>query len=198
MKQSIFYITLLMGSLLFSCGEEENTDTELIINYEDENEELYSFEAFPLTDYELDFFIYLPDETADIGAATKPVVTHATADYKWEISLGTRFNMEIIDMGEYNGVELHKEEIDDLAHVFKVEYLIDEPNLIYYKRIVNQGATNGVGVDHVTYHCLANHKVNGINYLLRSQEDGLPKPIADYMITSVKYVEEIKPGGAIQ
>jgi hypothetical protein len=198
MRKSIGFITLLMSVFLFSCGEEESTETELVINYEDENEELYSFEAFPLTDYELDFFIYLPDETADIGAATKPVVTHETADYKWEISLGTRFKMEIIDMGEYNGVELHKEEIEDLKHVFQVEYLIEEPDLIYYKRTVNQGETNGIGVDHVTYHCLANHKVNGINYLLRSHEDGLPKPIADYMITSVKYVEEIKPGGAIQ
>jgi hypothetical protein len=198
MKQSIYFIAILMGATLFSCEGEEKNETELVINYEDENEELYSFEAFPLSDYELDFFIYLPDETADIGAATKPVVTHTTADYKWEISLGPRFNMEIIDMGEYNGVELHKEEIEDLAHVFTIDYLIDEPDLIYYKRTVNQGETNGVGVDHFTYHCLANHNINGINYLLRSHEDGLPKPIADYMVTSVKYVEEIKPGGAIQ
>lgn len=198
MKQSISYIGAILFLFLTACGENQKTETELIINYEDENEELYAFEAFPLSDYELDFFIYLPDETADIGAATKPVVAHTTADYKWEISLGPRFIMEIIDMGEYNGVELHKEEIEDLGHVFQIEYLIEEPDLIYYKRTVNQGATSGVGVDHITYHCLANHVVNGVNYLLRSHEDGLPKPIADYMVTSIKYVETIKPGGAIQ
>jgi hypothetical protein len=197
MKHSTSFIGVLLVLILSACGGSHKSETELIINYEDENEELYSFEAFPLSDYELDFFIYLPDETADIGAATKPVVTHTTADYKWEISLGTRFIMEIVDMGEYNGVEMHREEIEDLGHVFQIEYLIDEPNLIYYKRIVNQGQTNGVGVDHVTYHCLANHVINGVNYLLRSHEDGLAKPIADYMVTSIKYVEEIKPG-AIQ
>lgn len=197
MKQTFYLISFSLVFGLFSCGE-KSSKSELIINYEDENEELYSFEAFPMSDYELDFYIYLPDETADIGAATKPVVTHTTADYKWSISLGSRFHMEIVDMGEYNGVELHREEIDDLSHVFAIEYLIDEPDYIYYKRTVNQGSSNGVGVDHITYHCLANHTINGINYLLRSHEDGLPKPIAYYMVTSIKYAEEIKPGGAIQ
>lgn len=192
MKYNLLIILFLISGLVFlnSCSEDEE-DKDVVHNYEEEDEELYEYEAFPLKDYELPFYIYLPDETADIGAATKPVVTHEMSGYKWQIKLGQRFILEIIDMGEMNGVDIHKEELEDLAHIFEVEYLVEDDDFIYYKRKVNQAASDGVGVDHVTYHCYANHNINGINYLVGSHEDGVPKPIAEYMVTSVKNVENI-------
>lgn len=182
--------------LFMSCNEapQENSDG-IVINYPEEKEELYEFEAFSLAPYQINALIYLPDETADIGAATMPEVNHELGGWKWELSLGQKFHMEIIDWGEENGVALHKEELKDNSHMYDIEYIENTDDFIYYKRTLkNEGAANSnknVGVKHESYHCLGNHKIEGINYLFRTTELGSPKPITEYIKVSVKNVTEI-------
>ena len=192
MKLLPYFLMIFSICFLFSCTDEDKVENNVILNYEDENEDLYDFEAFPLNNYELPFFIWLPGETADIGTATKPSISHEEADYRWEIKIGQRFVIQIIDMGEMNGIKIHKEELDDLEHIFDIEIIEQDDNFIYYKRKVKQDSKDGVGVDHITYHCYANHVFDGINYLIGSHEDGVSKPIAEYMKVSVRNVERAR------
>lgn len=185
-----------MALLFSSCGDTADETTEgVVINYPDEKEELYEFEAFSLAPYQINALIYLPDETANIGAATIPEVTHELGGWKWGLKLGQKFQMEIIDWGEENGVSLHKEELEEQSHMYDIEYIEDTEDFIYYKRTLkNEGSENSnsnVGVQHVSYHCLGNHKIEGINYLFRTVELGSPKPITEYIKVSVKNVEEV-------
>lgn len=197
MKKSISYSLVLVIEMLFmSCDHTpKETSEDVVINYPDENEELYEFEAFSLAPYQINALLYLPDETANIGAATMPEVTHELGGWKWELKLGQKFQMEIIDWGEENGVALHKEELEDQSHMYDIEYIENTDDFIYYKRTLkNEGADNSnenVGVKHESYHCLGNHKIEGINYLFRTTELGSPKPITEYIKVSVKNVEEI-------
>lgn len=197
MKSLLNYSLLLVMALLFSsCGDTADETTEgVVINYPDEKEELYELEAFSLAPYQINALIYLPDETANIGAATIPEVTHELGGWKWGLKLGQKFQMEIIDWGEENGVSLHKEELEEQSHMYDIEYIEDTEDFIYYKRTLkNEGSENSnsnVGVQHVSYHCLGNHKIEGINYLFRTVELGSPKPITEYIKVSVKNVEEV-------
>lgn len=197
MKISLSYLLLIVtGILLTACDDApEENEQGIVINYPDEKEELYEFEAFSLAPYQINALIYLPDETANIGAATVPEVEHELGGWKWELKLGQKFKMEIIDWGEENGVALHKEELEDQKHMYDIEYIEDTDDFIYYKRTLkNEGSENSnsnVGVQHVSYHCLGNHKIEGINYLFRTVELGSPKPITEYIKVSVKNVEEV-------
>ena len=182
--------------LLGSCNN-ESKEKELLVNYEDESNELFDFEAISLAPYQINALIYLPDETADIGAATEPKIIHELNDYRWDILLGQYFHMRIVDYGEGDGIAIHLEELEELSYMYDIEYIERKADFIYYKRTLkprgSDEAAETVGVEHVTYHCLANHRIGGINYIFRSNNDGLSKPIAKYMVKSIRSVEEIKP-----
>lgn len=199
MTNKFLLIPFIIGSFLFySCDDSsEPEESETVVNYSDKDQNLFDFQAFSLTPYQINALIYLPDETADIGAATDPNIEHELDDYKWDIFLGQNFHMRILDWGEDDGIAVHKEELEELSHIYDVEFIEDTPDFIYYKRTLKAKAVNdagkSVGVNHVTYHCLGNHRIDGINYVFRSNDDGIPKPIAEYMIKSIKSVEEIRP-----
>lgn len=190
------FIALFALLIIYSCGG-DGKKKELVVNYDEETDQLYDFEAISLAPYQISALIYLPDETADIGAATEPRIIHEKNDYRWDIILGQYFHLRIIDFGEDDGIAMHKEELDELSYMYEIEYIEKELDFIYYKRTLNPRGSNAgdesVGVKHVTYHCLAKHRIEGINYIFRSNNDGLSKPIAEYMVKSIKSVEEIKP-----
>ena len=47
----------------------------------------YEFQAFDMTDHGVKAYIFLPDETANIGASTKPDVRYIQDDIYWEINV---------------------------------------------------------------------------------------------------------------
>ena len=94
-----FMIFGLMGmsALLYSCGSEEvdPNDGEIVID-----DDYYEFQDFNLGDYDIPAFISLPDETANIGASTKPEIIHIEDDIKWEVNVGQNFQLMIEDYGD--------------------------------------------------------------------------------------------------
>lgn len=182
-----------LASFLFSCNdaESETESIETDLNNIDYSE----FEGKSLKDYGIPALIMLPDQTSNIGAAIEPEILHEEGDFKWEINIGPNFTMKIEDYG--NEKNMVQEEKDRLARIkfYSVEYLVDEPDLIMYKRTLNYSdkaaGSEAVGAEHITYHCYGTSEVDGITYVLRSRDEGYHKPIIETMVKTVKSLEKL-------
>lgn len=188
-----YLIALLLFLPLFmvSCGGEEGTGGETI-----EDEELYEFKGFSLKDYDLPATIMLPDETATIGASTKPEVIHADDDFKWELMVGPNFHMIIDDWGDYRDmVAAEKKRLEGL-HFYKIKYIENKPDFICYERILkvdgDKAAPKTVGLEHKSYHVYGQKIIDGVTYVFRSRDEGYEKVIIDFMAKSIKSVKPIK------
>ena len=114
LKSLIFrgFIFVGLAGMLFlaqSCGGEDvDPETEDIVVDDD----YYEFQDFNLEEYDIPGFIKLPDETANIGASTKPEVVHVEDDIRWEIKIGPNFELIIEDYGDINDlIAVEKKEL---------------------------------------------------------------------------------------
>lgn len=153
---------------------------------------LNEFLMFDLSEYEFPATIFLPDETANIGAS-KPVITHMEGDFQWLVSVGQNFKLSITDCGSgEHGVNRLKREKSEIAQIenFKIEYLIDTTDLLIYKRTLivdgDQKASSKVGWDHVSFHVFGLKKVGKYYYSFSSPEEGCEKGIAELMAKSIR------------
>lgn len=180
---------------LTNCGgDDPATDPKDIVVDDD----YYEFQDFIMTEYDIPAVISLPDETANIGASTRPEVKHEES-FKWEINAGQKFQLLIEDFGILD--ELVKEKKKDLADqkFFKIKYLIDEPDLIVYERTLvvagSKYAAPEVGIEHKSYHVYGQKTINKIIYGLSSAEEGCDKPIVELMAKSIKSFKRFKRKG---
>ena len=184
-----FFMILSLPVMLLSCGSDE-------ANNELTEEDLYNFDGLSLKPYDSPVMIMLPNQDANIGASTKPEVTHIEGDFKWEIEVGPNFHMKIDDWGsERNRIKEEKKALDE-TDFYKIKYLINEPDLIMYERILKvdgrKGVSKNVGFEHKTYHVIGQVVVDDITYLFQSREDGYEKVIIDLMVKSIKSIKPLK------
>lgn len=190
---SVFLGLLLFG--FFSCTADADNPGERIETNPDEID--YSeFEGKSLRDYGIPALIMLPDQTSNIGAAVEPEILHEDGDFKWEIIIGPNFTMQIEDYG--NEKSMVQEEKDRLSRIrfYTIEYSIDEPDLIMYKRTLSYSGKSSaeaeaVGAEHITYHCYGTKEIDGITYVLRSRDEGYHKPIIETMVKTIRSVEKL-------
>lgn len=171
-----------------ACGSDAD-DSELT------DEDLYEFQGFSLKPYEIPVMIMLPDETANIGASTKPEVLHVEGDFKWQIHVGPNFHMVIDDWGsDRKMVADEKKRLKDLDF-YSVKYIVDEPDFILYERTLKvdgkKGVSKSVGVEHKTYHVYGQKVINDITYVFQSRPEGYEKVIIDLMAKSIKSVKPL-------
>ena len=198
MKIRLLFIplaTVICLVLFSSCGENVKNDMQnndgIVLN-----DDYYEFQGFSLKVYDIPAMIMLPDETASIGASTKPEITHAADDFKWELEVGSNFHMLIDDWGDYTDmVETRKKELKDLDF-YKIKYIIDEKDFILYEQeLMPKGsakASNTVGVPHKSYHVYGEKVIDGITYVFRSLDEGSEKIIIELMAKSIKSVKPLK------
>ena len=198
MKIRLLFIplaTVICLALFSSCGENVKNDMQsnggIVLN-----DDYYEFQGFSLKKYDIPAMIMLPDETANIGASTKPEITHAEDDFKWELEVGSNFHMLIDDWGDYTDmVETRKKELKDLDF-YKIKYIIDEKDFIVYEQeLMPKGsakASNTVGVPHKSYHVYGEKVIDGITYVFRSRDEGSEKMIIELMAKSIKSVKPLK------
>ena len=195
-KINYFLLIFPLLTLLSACGgdEEDSLDQEnqeIVID-----EDYYEFQTFDMTPYDLPAFISLPDETANIGAS-KPEVKHTEDDIYWTINVGPNFQMIITDCGDIK--DLMKTEKDLLSQIqnFKLDYIVDDPDLILYKRTLivegSEKASPTVGVEHVSYHVFGTKKIGGFNYTFKSRPEGYEKGLIELMAKSIKSIKPINP-----
>lgn len=191
------YTALVFSSVLIftSCNGVSELPEEVIVVDDD----YYEFQDFNLVNFDIPAILSLPDETANIGASTRPEVIHANEDYKWEIKVGPNFELLIEDYADLTDlVAVEKKELAN-HDFFNVKYIIDEPDLILYERILIQDGSEDalptVGVEHRTYHVFGQKSADGINYALKSREEGYEKVIIEIMAKSIKSfkgIDEVK------
>ena len=198
MKIRLLFIplaTVICLALFTSCGDNVKNDMQdnggIVLN-----DDYYEFQGFSLKKYDIPAMIMLPDETANIGASTKPEITHAEDDFKWELEVGSNFHMLIDDWGDYTDmVETIKKELKDLDF-YKIKYIIDEKDFILYEQeLMPKGsskASNTVGVPHKSYHVYGEKVIDGITYVFRSRDEGSEKMIIELMAKSIKSVKPLK------
>lgn len=187
-------LILLFGLLFSSCGNDDSKiheDTDSISLDED----YYEFKGISLKESGIPALIMLPDETANIGASTKPEIIHKEGDFIWDIHVGPNYHLHIEDYGDYTDlVEYKKKELKN-QNVFKIKYLIDEKDLILYERtLIVKGSKNAsptVGVEHKSYHVYGQKIINGVTYEFRSRDEGFEKMIIELMAKSIKSFKAI-------
>ncbi len=187
------FAAIILGMLLFAAcggnGADPNSEDIVI------DDDYYEFQDFIMADYEIPGVLSLPDETANIGASTRPEVIH-NESFTWEINVGPKFQLHIEDFGILD--ELVKEKKKELADqkFFKINYLIDEPDLIVYERTLvvsgSKKASPKVGVEHKSYHVYGQKTINKIIYSLSSAEEGCDKDIVELMAKSIKSFKPFK------
>lgn len=188
-----FVLALVMTSfVMHSCGGgEEPKEEEVVVD-----EDYYEFQDLRLDKFDIPAVIKLPDETANIGASTKPEVLHVEDDINWEINVGPNFQLWIEDFGNITNLVEEEKRVLAETKFYKVKYIIDEPDLILYERKLEvkgtDKASKSVGVEHKSYHVYGQKTIGDITYSLRSRPEGYEKMIIELMAKSIKSFKGIE------
>jgi hypothetical protein len=135
----------------------------------------------------LNMKLMLPSVASSTGASIDPKITHDEGDYLWYITIGPRFELIIEDFGkESNKVSEEKNRLGKLAGIFDIEFIVDEPSLIMYKRTLHEGQGGKA-----SYHCFGELMIDGYNYVLRSEDEGALKPIIEDMVMTIRSAKPV-------
>lgn len=190
----IFLGIVLLSFTILSCKGNANNTPQLIVVYEDEEDDLDEFDYFNLEEYGIQASIFLPGPASNVGATT-PFVDYQKGGYKWDIFIGDRFQLRIEDWGKDDPIALHKEDLSYQTHMYNFNFIVDEPDLLFYEATLKpksyDNQVENVGTDHISYHCLGNHRINGFSYLFRTEDLGASKEIANYVLKSINSVKEL-------
>lgn len=188
----IFLLFIFFSTNQCTSDTTSKRDSEATSNEED----YFNFQPLNLQPYEISALIMVPDETAGIGATTRPEVVHKENDFKWRIIVGPKFELTIEDYGEYNQLIRDMKNRLKEEKMFRINYLSDEPDLLVYKRtLIVRGVKNAspkVGIEHSSYHVYGVRTINGINYELRSNDEGSSEELIELMVKSIRSFKELK------
>lgn len=194
MKKVFFFVfaLALTSGFLSSCTEEGEvtldgkSDQVVDTDYTD-------FKGESLKKHGINAMIMLPDELSNTGASVVPTFDRVE-DYLWNIEMGPRFEMSIEDLGsEKDPISRIKADLENVG-VFKIEYLVDEPNLIMYSRTVKYEDNSDLEVKKtISYHCAGYKTIDGITYLIKSgkEGEGFPKLIIEDMVKTIRSFEKL-------
>ena len=180
------FFSFVVTGFITSCSSPELGKNREMVG----EDEYYEFQGLHLKSYGLPAMILLPDETANIGASTKPEVVHNDGDFIWNIYVGPNFELHIEDYGDYTDLVDYKRKELKEQDVFDISYVTNEKDLIVYESsLVVRGtkeASPTVGVKHRSFHVYAQRTINGITYELRSRDEGYERKIIDLMVKSIR------------
>jgi len=185
--RKVFILGSLSMLFLASCGgTAENTDNAG--NGDTTNVDFSDMDEMSLQGEGLNMQIMLPNVASSTGASIEPTVEHFDGDYLWDVRIGNQFHLIIEDFGkEKNKVAEEKKRLEGLTKIFMVEYIVDEPKVIMYKRELHEGQGGKT-----TYHCYGETVIDGYTYVLRSHEDGNFKPIIEDMVKTIRSAKQIE------
>lgn len=185
--RKLVYLLAIAPFLLMSCGgsngdgDNSTGEDSLQIQFDDMTE-------FSLKPEGLNMKIMLPEVTSSTGSSIDPSVEHDDGDYLWYLSIGPRFKLIIEDFGkEMNKVAQEKERLKELEEIFDLEFIVDEPKVIMYKRALHEGQGGKI-----SYHCYGEVQIGGYNYVMRNEDDGSLRPIAEDMVKTIRSAAEIE------
>lgn len=182
---------VVLGGLVLSCNP--TSDDQLLIDEGDSTalfEDLDSLDMneISLETYDLNMSIKVPVIETAGGIIIEPEVLHDDGDYLWFINIGEHFHIIIEDYAkEFNKVKNEKQLIKDQFDLFEFEFIIEESNILLYKRSLKGG--NG---GQTTYHCFGELDILGYNYIIRTDKEGTFKEVASDIINSIRSAQTTK------
>ncbi len=196
MISRFYYISSLFVCLfMVACSRNtpiQNSNKKDIFD----DKEMLDFVPFNLKQYGIPAIMMLPDETANIGAVTKPDVIHLDNDFKWKIKVGQQFQLLIEDYGDYsNLVDIKRKELRDQT-IFKIRYLKNEKDIIVYeKTLLVKGAKKAplkLGIIHRSYHVYGQKKIGNITYELKCDDNGEEEFVIKLMAQTINSFQRIE------
>lgn len=194
MKKIIAILCLLtLGVLIVRCSSGNKKEGGLNVVYADEGKGLENYKAFDLRPYQINALIFLPGPGTSVGSAFDPVISHNIGDFHWDISLGKDFHIHIEDWGNENAFKNKLAALSE-QDIFTINFIQKTDSFAYYEKTLNADGIKGrdeVGTQHSTYHVMALHTIDGVNYLFSTDKEGAKKDVASMMAKSVMNVEKI-------
>ena len=182
----IFYL------FIHACSSEEATTLkERKINQE--SDKYYQFTKLILSNFDFDAAIFIPDETAGIGASFKPIISHEE-DFKWTISAGPNFTLFIEDYGENSSLIDEFEAKISKSDFFDISIISKKNGIILYQRSIKKNTLSDASSkeNHISFHLYAIKNINGIYYELKNKEEGNTRKVIELMEKSVESLKLIK------
>lgn len=182
----IFYL------FIHACSSEEATTLkERKINQE--SDKYYQFTKLILSNFDFDASIFIPDETAGIGASFKPIISHEE-DFKWTISAGPNFTLFIEDYGENSSLIDEFEAKISKSDFFDISIISKKNGIILYQRSIKKNTLSDASSkeNHISFHLYAIKNINGIYYELKNKEEGDTRKVIELMEKSVESLKLIK------
>ena len=182
----IFYL------FIHACSSEEATTLkERKINQE--SDKYYQFTKLILSNFDFNAAIFIPDETAGIGASFKPIISHEE-DFKWTISAGPNFTLFIEDYGENSSLIDEFEAKISKSDFFDISIISKKNGIVLYQRSIKKNTLSDASSkeNHISFHLYAIKNINGIYYELKNKEEGDTRKVIELMEKSVESLKLIK------
>ena len=135
--KALIYIPLLVLYLIINACSSENTTTIKERKINQESDKYYQFAKLTLSDFDFNASIFIPDETAGIGASFKPIISHEE-DFKWTISAGPNFTLFIEDYGENSSLIDEFEAKISKSDFFDISIISKKNGIILYQRSIKK------------------------------------------------------------
>ena len=191
--KALIYIGLLVLYLIINACSSENTTTIKERKINQESDKYYQFSKLTLSDFDFNASIFIPDETAGIGASFKPIISHEE-DFKWTISAGPNFTLFIEDYGDYSSLMDEFEAKISKSDFFDISIISNKNGIILYQRSIKKNTLSDASSkeNHISFHLYAIKNINGIYYELKNKEEGNTKKVIELMEKSVESLKLIK------
>jgi len=187
------YLGLLFFYLFINACSSEGTTTLKEQKINQESDKYYQFTKLTLSDFDFNASIFIPDETAGIGASFKPIISH-DEDFKWTISAGPNFTLFIEDYGENSSLIDEFESKISQSDFFDISIISKKNGIILYQRSIKKSTLSDASSkeNHISFHLYAIKNINGIYYELKNKEEGNTKKVIELMEKSVESLKLIK------
>jgi hypothetical protein len=191
--KALIYIPLLVLYLIINACSSENTTTIKERKINQESDKYYQFAKLTLSDFDFNASIFIPDETAGIGASFKPIISHEE-DFKWTISAGPNFTLFIEDYGDYSSLMDEFEAKISKSDFFDISIISKKNGIILYQRSIKKNTLSDASSkeNHISFHLYAIKNINGIYYELKNKEEGDTRKVIKLMEKSVESLKLIK------
>ena len=191
--KALIYIPLLVLYLIINACSSENTTTIKERKMNQESDKYYQFAKLTLSDFDFNASIFIPDETAGIGASFKPIISHEE-DFKWTISAGPNFTLFIEDYGDYSSLMDEFEAKISKSDFFDISIISKKNGIILYQRSIKKNTLSDASSkeNHISFHLYAIKNINGIYYELKNKEEGDTRKVIELMEKSVESLKLIK------
>ena len=156
-----FFLCAISATLILSsCGGSGEEGNETDNNNVEDTLDYSGMTEMSLKEHGLNMKFMLPDVQSSTGAALEPQILHDDGDYLWHVKIGTRFHLIIEDYGkEKDKVGYEKARLADLEKIFVCEYIIDDADLIMYKRTLHEDQGGKP-----SYHVYGETTIDGYTY----------------------------------